>query len=209
VTAVGCGGGTCRKVYFEVQKGNKILYICGRCEPVSRMESRHAVPVIFLDVDGVCHPLAPSGHALFADMKALTLRAEQELDLPEDAEGAVVPGEFTDDCMRALSGCIGQLGSVRIVLSSTWRETAPQRRAVNRQLRLHGLPEAVGCTPISGGGRAAEILSWVEQSSPRPVRWVAIDDHELVLPDGCFVRTDPAKGFTEQDALRVCQLLER
>ena len=175
------------------------------------MAESDAAPVIFLDVDGVCHPLAPTGHALLADMKALTQRADEELDLPDDAEASVVPGEFTDDCMEALSRCVQQLGSVRLVLSSTWRETAPQRRAVNRQLRLHAIQEVVDCTPmlpLRRGGRAAEILAWMEQSSPRPAKWVAIDDQELVLPDGHFVRTEAAKGFTEQDALRVCKLLQ-
>eukprot|EP00966_Prymnesium_polylepis_P284441 6571221-Prymnesium_polylepis.2 len=48
-----------------------------------------------------------------------------------------------------------------IVLSTTWRETAPQRRAVDEQLELNGLPRHASCTPMLPsleGGRAAEIL---------------------------------------------------
>ena len=47
-------------------------------------------------------------------------------------------GEFTDECMRVL-----RIRRARIWredhLSSTWRETAPQRRAVDARLVAHGL----------------------------------------------------------------------
>ncbi len=165
--------------------------------------------VVLLDVDGVLHGLLPSGLCRDADLAALTARTDAELDLDETATASVVPGEFNAQCMGHLSRCVAAAGA-RIVLSSTWREKAPQRRAVDAQLRLHGLPAHCGCTPmlplVDGGGRAAEILAWVAEH--RPAAWVAIDDADLSakLPEQHFHRTDPARGLTGDDASRVIAL---
>ena len=142
-------------------------------------------------------------------MDAIIARGEAEAELPEDATAATVDGEFTNECMGALAQCV-HATSARIVLSSTWRETAPQRRAVEAQLKAHGIVERIcGCTPglpLLEGGRVAEILQWVDLH--KPARWVALDDADLSkLPAGRFVRTDPAKGFTRHDAARVEELL--
>jgi len=169
----------------------------------------YGCPVIFLDVDGVCHPVKPSGHALYASMDALVARCEAEAELPEDATASTVEGEFISECMGALAKCVHST-SARIVLSSTWRETAPQRRAVEAQLKAHGVVERMcGCTPrltSLEGGRVAEILQWVDLHNP--ARWVALDDMDLSkLPAGHFVHIDPAKGLTGRDAARVEELL--
>lgn len=169
--------------------------------------------IILLDVDGVLHPLRPSGHALYASMDDLTARADEELDLPDDATGRTVAGEFLEENMAALHHIVSTTGAA-IVLSSTWRETAPQRRAVDVQLIKHGIAPHVGCTPrlpmVPNGGRAAEILAWAAEHATGGVAWVALDDLELTgLPKSCFVQMDPAVGLTRLDADRVIACLQQ
>lgn len=177
-----------------------------------------AAPVrIVLDVDGVLHPLRPSGHPLHASMESIIARNEREEALdaadPDDANkrvGEILPGEFTDECMRVLESVVRESGA-KIILSSTWRETAPQRRAVDARLVAHGLPHVIDYTPqfSSLEGRAAEILAWASEQSPSCC-WVAIDDRELSqLPNTHFVLTDPARGMTPTDGERVLELLRQ
>ena len=122
-------------------------------------------------------------------------------------------GEFVDSeeypCMRALAAAVRDT-LASIVLSSTWRETARGRRCVDAQLARHGVPAASGCTPTFGVGSARphEILAWVERHRPTG-GWVAVDDLGMgeALPEGHFVRTDPRRGFTLEDAARVRAML--
>lgn len=163
-------------------------------------------PVLFLDVDGVLHPLTPSGHAKLASLEALCARADAEADLPDDAIASVVEGEFIDECMTALASCV-QATNARIVLSSTWRETWPQRRAVEAQLEKYGLSisDATPMLPLVDGGRAMEIRRWI--SSSTECRWCAVDDQDLKLPLDNFVQTDPAVGLTMADAALLIERL--
>ena len=158
---------------------------------------------LLLDIDGVCHPLKPSGHCLNASMADLAARADEELELSENSTGRVVAGEFEERNMAALARIVAST-SATIVLSSTWRETGPQRRAVDGQLTKHGLPPHVGVTPsLQGDGRAAEILAWAAAHGSGAA-WVAVDDLPLPsLPSNRFVQTDPAVGLTCADAERV------
>ena len=178
--------------------------------PTAALESPTAAlepPIIFLDIDGVVHPLASSGHALLVPMEELTRRADAELlQASEDAIGEVLEGEFVPACMRPLAACAAAVGA-KLVLSSTWRETPAQRRAVDRQLIAWGMPATCDATPqLRGAGRSAEVRAWVDAN--RPSRWVCIDDQELLsLPPEHYVRTDAASGFTEADAAIVCTLL--
>ena len=162
------------------------------------------VPTIFLDIDGVCHPLKPSGHCLRASMDALAARADAEMDLPEHAVASTITGEFEPENMRALAACVQQCGA-RIVLSSTWRETAPQRRAVDAQLIAAGMPPISGYTIFGTRWRCDQILQYVHEF--KLTKWVAIDDAELRLPSEHYVRVSPAVGFTDRDAECVCALL--
>eukprot|EP00316_Scyphosphaera_apsteinii_P026345 CAMPEP_0119328320 /NCGR_PEP_ID=MMETSP1333-20130426/73030_1 /TAXON_ID=418940 /ORGANISM="Scyphosphaera apsteinii, Strain RCC1455" /LENGTH=142 /DNA_ID=CAMNT_0007337131 /DNA_START=277 /DNA_END=705 /DNA_ORIENTATION=+ len=135
----------------------------------------------------------------------------------EDSIASVVDGEFIEPCMRELKRAVEQTGA-QILLSSTWRETVPQRRAVDDQLVAHGLPISAGCTPrlsVLRGGRAAEIEKWVELQ--RPQRWCAVDDLDLCtatcnggpfLADENFVKVDPELGLTPSNADRIIQLLQ-
>ncbi|KAL1507861.1 hypothetical protein AB1Y20_007469 [Prymnesium parvum] len=165
-------------------------------------------PVVFLDVDGVCHPLDDQGFALLASRKELYARGDRELDLPLHATAEVVPGEFVPQCLQPLSHALLAVNAI-IVLSSTWRETEPQRRAVDAQLILHGLPPCMSCTPMLPsleGGRAAEILQWV--SEHKPLDWIALDDNPALrqsLPKQNFLHIQPSTGFTEQDMRKLVE----
>ena len=187
-----------------------------------------ASPLVFLDVDGVCHPLKSNGLPLHASLEALTRRTDDDLELSDDdpnAIGGVVEGEFLEENMRRLAELVHAVGA-HIVLSSTWRETAIQRRAIDAQLRRFGMPSHVGCTPrlptIGGGGRHAEIMAWVAEhcahgdeaaahGSRHRCCWVAIDDLDLkdALPEDHFVKTDPTVGLDEGVVERALECLRR
>lgn len=195
----------------------KNVFLAKRMTMKKRREDAQAAPmrpidgldcVLFLDVDGVLHALKPNGLCRDATLDELTARTDAELDLPEEATASVLQGEFNSACMEQLARCVSQSGA-SIVLSSTWRETPPQRRAVDAQLVRYGMATSVASTCtlplVAGGGRSAEILAWVEAHRPR--RWVALDDTELRLPDGHFVRTDPACALDLAGASRAVELL--
>lgn len=171
--------------------------------------------VVFLDVDGVCHPLGPNGLPLHAAVADVMARGEAP-EPPCDGIAPVVKGEFDVECMQPLR-CAIEASGASLVISSTWRETAPQARAVVRALAAHGIAAPVGATPrisVLAGGRPAEILDWVSRHRPRA--WAAVDDVDLtsVVRDTMprlharnFIHTDAAVGFTPADADRLVALL--
>ena len=133
-------------------------------------------------------------------------------------------GEFDPRCMAELARAVAETGA-QIVLSTTWRETPPQRRAVDKKLQEFGIPASVEATPrlsVLRGGRAAEILKWAA-AQPAGTRWVALDDIDLgqkpvpgtgrsvvdgtLLPEN-FVHVDAQTGLTAADADRLIALLE-
>ena len=133
-------------------------------------------------------------------------------------------GEFEPHCMAELARAVAETGA-QIVLSTTWRETPPQRRAVDRKLQEFGIPASVEATPrlsVLRGGRASEILKWAA-AQPAGTRWVALDDIDLgqkpvpgtgrsvvdgtLLPEN-FVHVDARTGLTAGDADRLIALLE-
>ena len=132
-------------------------------------------PVLFLDVDGVLHPLGPTGAPLLASSEALLQRADDEAAIIGDEHtAAVVHGEFIAPCTSQLARIVAETGC-RIVLSTTWRETPPQRRAVDAQLVAAGCPSSCDCTPrlsVLRGGRPAEILAYVREHAV--TRWVEL-----------------------------------
>eukprot|EP00756_Hemistasia_phaeocysticola_P063706 Hpha_TRINITY_DN7181_c0_g2::TRINITY_DN7181_c0_g2_i1::g.29787::m.29787 len=148
--------------------------------------------VIFLDIDGVMHPLGTDflpSEASPADLMARVEAGEW---------GRVVPGEFLPRCLAELRRVVME-SEARLVLSSTWRETQEQRDAVNAQLAAAGFAE--GClstTPClswdlgeddaSGGHsvsdvvhagpghrRAGEIVAWLVAAGGVE-RYVVLDD---------------------------------
>ena len=164
-------------------------------------------PVIFLDVDGVLHPLAKNHLPLHASEEDLMRRADAEMHMQSadrDRVGEAVAGEFWPPCMRPLADAVKRSGA-EIVLSSTWRETLPQRRCVSKKLAEYGL-DFKEFTPTVFGGRENEILEWLSTRDARR-RWIAVDDLDLRLPEGHFVQIDSFMGFTTADADRVCDLL--
>ena len=175
-------------------------------------------PVLFLDVDGVLHPLGPTGAPLLATSEALLQRADDEASIIGDEHtAAVVHGEFIAPCTSQLARIVAETGC-RIVLSTTWRETAPQRRAVDVQLVAAGCPPSCDCTPrlsVLRGGRPAEILAYVREHAV--TSWVALDDVDLrtssapagpVLPDERFVLVPAATGLSQASADEAIRKLQ-
>ena len=182
------------------------------------MASSAAAPILFLDVDGVLHPLGPTGAPLLASSEALLQRADDEAAIIGDEHtAAVVHGEFIAPCTSQLRRIVAETGC-RIVLSTTWRETPPQRRAVDAQLVAAGCPPSCDCTPrlsVLRGGRPAEILAYVREYAV--TRWVALDDVDLrtssapagpVLPDERFVLVPAATGLSQASADEAIRKLQ-
>lgn len=98
--------------------------------------------VVFLDVDGVLHPLAANSLPVDADVEELCARGVEELEAEKAADSSFItrtmPYEFVKPCMTALQVLIEQTGAV-IVLSSTWREVAGSRMAVTARLADYGI----------------------------------------------------------------------
>ena len=173
---------------------------------------------IFLDIDGVVHPLNAKHIPAKADYDAWLNRA-QSAPVTE-----VIEGEFLPEHM-ALVKKIANDTDAEIVLSSTWRETPEDLAAVEKQFELHGLPKLVGCTPRAAC-RAAEICIWLEQTfgvgAVDTCCFVALDDDDLIeranfkegndkygkiLAAGHFVKLDPTKALTPADAEKAIRLV--
>jgi hypothetical protein len=174
--------------------------------------------VIFLDVDGVLHPLTPHGRPVGCDMSELCARADSESSNSEQAD-YVFPactGEFRPDCVQLLGSIVHETGAC-IVLSSTWRETRWATAAVNSVLRLAGLGETIGATKVLSydpanptNRRGREIMDWVTAHDVSA--FVVLDDCEFSLGTGALdaahmVKTDEALGLTAADATRAIGLL--
>ena len=96
--------------------------------------------VIFLDVDGVLHPLGPNFLPCLAVPDELFARTDDELEHCEE-EGfvfTVVAGEFVPPCMAQLKRIVDTTGAT-IVLSSTWRAEGYLVRAVDDELSKAGI----------------------------------------------------------------------
>jgi hypothetical protein len=170
-----------------------------------------ATPVIFLDVDGVLHPLGPNYLPLRASPEELSARADEELAEVTTKDAApsitrVVAGEFLPECMEHLKTIVDACGA-SIVLSTTWRETEAGRGAVKQQLEKAGIHDAViGRTPRFGGSsRHREIEQWADLNGI--TKYVALDDMELELNEAHFVRTEMGTGLTSADAANAIKLL--
>lgn len=110
--------------------------------------------VIFLDIDGVLHPLFP----------------RKDRPATESSPLAYLP---------RLAAVLRDYPSAYIVISSTWRikRTLNELRALfpdDLQTRI------IGSTPILAdahrpGGREAEALAWLEDH-PQHFAWIAVDD---------------------------------
>eukprot|EP01043_Picozoa_sp_COSAG02_P085251 COSAG02_NODE_22933_length_735_cov_1.305031_1_plen_213_part_00 len=172
--------------------------------------------IVFLDVDGVLHPIGepPYMVPLAADWDDLCARADEVEARGDEPEYVtrICNGEFLDPCMAALKRAV-ETANASIVLSTTWRKRAADRRAVLQQLARYGLAERViGDTP-DGGARGHECRQWIEEHREKQdvdalqqLEFVVLDDDdEGVLAGGHipatrFVKIRRATGMTEADA---------
>eukprot|EP00747_Dinoflagellata_sp_TGD_P169503 gnl/TRDRNA2_/TRDRNA2_198620_c0_seq1.p1 gnl/TRDRNA2_/TRDRNA2_198620_c0~~gnl/TRDRNA2_/TRDRNA2_198620_c0_seq1.p1 ORF type:complete len:236 (-),score=32.67 gnl/TRDRNA2_/TRDRNA2_198620_c0_seq1:13-720(-) len=135
-----------------------------------------------------------------------------------DVDGVLHPVKgalrsFHPSCMQALAQIVRATGA-EIVLSSSWRKTDIQRRAVDAALVKHGLSKAIGRTVCCQAdfvfndegmrkSRAAEIQLWLSTNCKLGDRWrwVALDDMDMTLDLGRnMIVTDPDDGLTAFDA---------
>lgn len=140
--------------------------------------------VIFLDVDGVLHPV--------------NVTRQDQL--------------FRRDKMSMLRHLIQQTGA-EICLSSAWRLQPQTMRIVNQELVRHGMNPAIDKTGDFGrnGKRSSEILKWV--ASHEPSAWVAIDDMDLTEGElrmrGHFLHTNSFVGLTVEGIEQALRMLKK
>lgn len=142
--------------------------------------------ILFLDVDGVLHPLIP----------------RKDRPASESAQLSYLP---------RLAGVLSQHPEVQIVISSSWRatRTLDQLRALFPEALQHRL---VGVTPVLDearytGGREVEALAWLDAHSPKN-EWIALDDcapcwtslWRLVICDD---------GFRDAEERELREMIER
>lgn len=189
--------------------------------------------ILFLDIDGVLHPLTSSSLPLHASLTDLVARVDLDLQHGDEEEymSPTVSGEFMPLNMAHLSRIIKETNA-EIVLSSTWRTTNYQYRAAVYQLKCHGVCQGIyECTPQLGMGqscREQEISLYLQRvtiANPSvEYRYCCIDDAELCWNSShvsdneecvfqfnplCFVRCDSATGITEDDARKVIKILNK
>ena len=178
---------------------------------------------MFLDVDGVLHPLNEKHLPADANYDEIIARGEGPGTEVDPVSGlkvsTVLKGEFLPRCMSILKKiCDGAAPfSVQIILSSTWRETLEGTRAVNKQLQLAGLNPVSGCTPLLSTEpgpcrRAREILQWLKEHAPNApdryenggiqavlqnplTRFVVIDDDDVIGAETPFGDTSPGSSL--------------
>ncbi|CAK9034178.1 unnamed protein product [Durusdinium trenchii] len=138
--------------------------------------------VLFLDVDGVLHPV--------------------QARHPRQ--------QFSTNCLALVAEVVKATGA-SICLSTAWRLDPSARRFVEEKLREVGLGPPVGRTPnLAQFHRSREILAWVTRF--KPSTWVALDDWPLNEEDskmhGHFVQSRPRFGLQPDTAQRVVELFK-
>ena len=108
-----------------------------------------ALRVIFLDVDGVLHPLGANHLPLGANIDDLSARIdEQQLEANETSATYVTRTlrgvEFLDEHLAQLRRIVTATGA-EIVLTTTWRQQGCDRRAVLRRCGLLGVTRGGVC----------------------------------------------------------------
>lgn len=157
--------------------------------------------LLFLDVDGVLHPL-----------RTRLLQGSQKVDTSHC---------FRPACMQQLA-CLVQATGAKLVLSSSWRAFEQAREMLAIALAEYGLA-FTECTTTAGGesphARVDQILAFVAGAANISA-WAAVDDEDLA-PDSMagsesmmravfrqhFVRTDAASGLDAKKADMLKQIL--
>ena len=180
---------------------------------------------IFLDVDGVLHPLTPKGHPVGADIIDLCDRSDEEMaaDARKDASFVtrVLPTEFKRSHMEQLKRIVDATGA-EIILSSTWREMPSSYAAVTQQLALYNIPPPTGATPVLvssshvpptyRGKRGVEIMLAME-ARPHLDAFVVLDDSDFTLGSDTltterFPKLDPEAALTAAKADAAIAILK-
>jgi len=150
---------------------------------ITPQQTKHKMgPVIFLDIDGVVHPVQVTREYQF----------------------------FRRDKMSLLRHLVQQ-SNAQIVLSSAWRLAPRTMAIVNQQLVRHGIDKVIDKTLDLGyaGKRSAEILLWVKQNEPSA--WIAIDDIDLAADESRlhnhFIHTNSQVGLTAEQCEQGLRLL--
>lgn len=161
-----------------------------------RLDSKQ---LLFLDVDGVLHPLK------------VRLMGQQQLDTSHC---------FNPGCMDELRRVILQSGA-DLVVTSSWRQFETARNVLAKNLGHYGL-RVKDWTTTAGGesneARVDQILSYVTALDLEA--WAVVDDEDLA-PEALqssegmmkmlfrqhFVRTDSSKGLDKSSADSLIQLL--
>lgn len=134
-----------------------------------------------------------------------------------DFDGVTHPwGEVEDfRCMPVLETVLRAYPEVRVVISSDWRtifSLAKLAARFSEDLRPRVVDISATIFPKTAnelyGLREKEARKWLAAKAP-DAAWLAIDDAPGNWPTRSrLVLTDFKRGFTEEDAGRLCRMLE-
>lgn len=144
---------------------------------------------LFLDVDGVCN--------------STRWLASQE------SRRRLYPLSHFDPAAVALVDEVCARTGAEVVVSSSWR-LGKTVAGLQDLFRRVGLRAPVVCkTGVDKRGRGVEVRNWLV-AGPPVESFVILDDFADMAPlGGQHVKTDAARGITEQDAERAVALLSR
>lgn len=197
-------------VVWAEERARGVCFICGHpatpvgapwthtlCQEHAQIHRVREPLYVFLDFDGVTHPVSS----------------------PKDQQLCQLP---------LIEEVLQEHPQARIVISSSWPDRYPLdalrerfrpqlcERVVGRQPCLNRLSreefEEEHLLGISEFYRQAEIEAWLYLNrQARDVPWLAIDDSTLGFERRCpnLLLTDRHAGFTEADAQRLHELLQR
>jgi len=150
--------------------------------------------VIFLDVDGVL--VTPD---------RLGLGKENSLSSPFRHQARIDP-----DAVDRLGQIVARTDAV-IVVSSTWRNLAPEMGGLRRAFDAAGFHRdlIVGITPTLSHDRPLEITTWL-QAHPEVTAYVVIDDgvidgHPQVLT--CWANANDGGGLQAEHVTQAVEIL--
>lgn len=132
---------------------------------------------------------------------------EQSTTLFLDFDGVIHPNvRRTPDeqCLRALEAVVEEFPELKIVISSTWRETYGLKELSMFLGPILG-DRVIGVTPVIDDPflhhvRYHEVLSYLEANMLQHSPWIAIDDTAGFYPSNApVVWTNPKNGFTPED----------
>jgi hypothetical protein len=145
--------------------------------------------VIFLDFDGVLHPVRSLTLPKFCRLPMFEdwLRARPGVDVVISSSWKEVHRFrelvefFADDLQHRVIGCTPDYGRMMGLAGDAWPQTEPERER-----------------PVHE--REAEIRRWMHQSWQPERPWVAVDDMPELFAPGCkqLVMCDPGIGLTAE-----------